>query len=129
MPELNIFAFHGGSLLPILLVCHIIADWFLQNEYVAKNKSNWKHPCAYSHSLLHFVLYSVVTSWQIAAFIAILHFIIDLRFILVWWKNLIGQTTTGEAALHVAIWQDQGAHFIVLVIACMINHNMKGFGF
>lgn len=100
------------------VLAHIIADWFLQNAWMADNKANWRHAAAWVHSGIHLFALLFVFPPLVALAVAVAHFLIDLRFILRWWRKTIRQTTEGPAAIHVAFWQDQAAHYIVLCIAC-----------
>lgn len=91
------------------MVLHLIADWPLQNDWMANNKMKrresyyrmtrglaktvwWhRHPAAYVHSGIHGVLLALVFGW-VAAPLAFLHLLIDTRVPVVWWSNFIGQT-------------------------------------
>lgn len=102
------------------LVAHLVADWFLQNEWMALNKVNPRHPAGYIHAAIHGLLvllfgFPVATS----IWLAVVHWLIDLRVGLAWWRRHTGQTTEGPMAIHVAIWQDQAAHLIALFIAAV----------
>jgi hypothetical protein len=55
-----------------------------------------------------------------ALLLALSHLLIDTRVPLAWWRRIFRQTTTGEAALHVAMWSDQVAHISMLAIAALI---------
>jgi hypothetical protein len=56
----------------------------------------------------------------VALAIGVIHYIIDLRFLLRWWRRVFRQTTTGDVALHVAIWGDQVAHIAVIAAAALL---------
>ena len=102
------------------LIAHIVADWFLQNEWQALNKTSWRHPAAWVHSGLHFLCLLFVFPPFVAFLLAASHFLIDLRVGLLCWRRLIKQTTEGPIAIHVAFWQDQGAHVLCLAIAARL---------
>lgn len=100
------------------LTAHLIADWFLQNDWMAVNKVNPEHPAGFIHAAIHGLLMLLFGfPWPTSLWIAIAHWLIDLRVALAWWRRAFGQTTEGPMAVHVAIWQDQAAHLIVLFIA------------
>lgn len=114
---MNPFDLSASDLLIWGIVLHLIADWPLQNEWMAKNKvrradlgtipgdgvkrarghlhpySLWfiRHPAAYVHSGIHGLLLAIVFGWA-AVPLAIAHLIIDSRWIVVKWSKLIGQT-------------------------------------
>lgn len=122
------------------LIAHLVADWFLQNAWQANNKSNLRHPAAWVHWCLHNACmlvawwytnpHATVASLWGALIVPVTHLLIDTRKPLVWWRKLIGQTVVdpeqdpgsfhNQAATHVAFWQDQAAHIIVLGIASAI---------
>lgn len=106
------------------VLVHLVCDWFLQNDWMARNKANLTHPAAWVHGGIHFVgmLLIFAPFWAIS--IAILHMLIDTRVPLVWWRRVYHQTTTGDVALHVAIWEDQVAHVVVVAIAALLSGGM-----
>lgn len=99
------------------VVLHLIADWPLQNDWMANHKMNrrvrkmqhgdgimtpprpyqppdrwWdRHPAAYVHAGIHLVFLALVFGWA-AIPLAIVHLIIDTRAPVVWWSKLVGQT-------------------------------------
>lgn len=99
---------------------HLIVDWMLQWEDMAIRKVNLRLPEGYIHAGLHAFMLLAVFSWQWALLIGVIHLIIDTRIPLDWWRKTYKQTTTGEMAIHVAIWQDQVAHWIVICIAALL---------
>lgn len=110
------------------LLAHLLADWFLQNDWQADNKSNLRHPAAWVHCALHAAC--LTTVWPIAAalIVAVSHALIDTRKPLVWWRTLTGQkqwrldhsAEKNAIAVHVAFWQDQAAHMLVLGIVAAV---------
>ena len=99
-------------------IAHHIADWFLQNEWMALNKATLSNPLAgLVHMFIHCALSALVFPYPVAFYIALSHWFIDLRFGLAWWRKWFHQTTEGPFAIHVAIWQDQVAHWVVIYLA------------
>lgn len=100
------------------ILLHSYIDWFLQSHAVAINKSNWRKPHGYFHAVTHIVIQLVIFPIEWAIVIGVLHFIIDTRIPLQYWRRLFSQTTEGEMAIHVQIWQDQTAHwFVIMAVA------------
>jgi hypothetical protein len=107
------------------IIVHLFCDWILQNHYLAINKVSPLHPAAWIHSGIHLLGLLLIFPLPTALGIAIIHFWIDTRGPLQLWRKFFRQTTTGDVALHVAIWSDQVAHIVVLAIAALIVGGMK----
>lgn len=114
---MNPFDLDATGLMIWGLVIHLIADWPLQNDWMAKNKMKradlgeipgdgmmfppgrmrpytiWfiRHPAAYVHASIHGFLLALVFGW-IAIPLAVVHLIIDTRWPVVKWSKFIGQT-------------------------------------
>lgn len=113
----------GATIFVWSLLIHAFVDWFLQSNWQAQNKSSLKHPASWIHSGLHFVFMLIVFPWYLAAFVAVTHLVIDIRKPLVWWRKMARQcqmenpeiySRNDMNAMHVAFWQDQMAHWIIL---------------
>jgi len=102
------------------IMAHLSADWLLQNQWMADNKSTVGHPAGILHALIHALALTLVFPRRVALLLGVIHYIIDLRFLLRWWRETFRQTTTGPAALHVAIWSDQTAHFLTIAAAALL---------
>lgn len=99
------------------ILIHLVADWFFQNDWMAKNKAKrwvttimeanyrwetgesgapgrwWlRHPAAYVHAGIHGVCLLLVFPWWAALIVAILHLIIDTRSPLEYWGKFTRQT-------------------------------------
>lgn len=102
------------------IVIHLIIDWLFQNDWIARNKANLRHPAGWLHAIGHGVGLALLFPWYYAALIALLHLIIDTRIPLAAWRRLYRQTEMGDVALHVAIWCDQVAHIAVIALFALI---------
>lgn len=123
---MNPFDLNATGLMIWGLVLHLIADWPLQNDWMAQNKmkrrvdrvfhdsdpyyegyttirSHWfeRHPSAYVHAGIHGLLLAVIFGW-VAIPLAIVHLIIDTRAPVVWWSKLVKQTQ--PSGLSGAAW-------------------------
>lgn len=98
------------------LVMHIIGDWILQNDWMATNKPNLKHPAAWIHGAIHAALLTFVLGWQAGLIIGVFHMLIDTRIPFRWWQKTFRMTGEGPNAVHVAIWTDQVMHVLCLAI-------------
>src|SRR5512139_1567365 len=99
------------------LVAHLVADWLLQNDWMARYKGSLRHPAAWVHGGIYAVMVGLALgSWQAGLVLGLVHILIDTRQPLGWWRKVYRQTTEGPAALHVAIWSDQALHLAALAI-------------
>ena len=102
------------------ILIHLFVDWFFQNDWMATNKVNPRHPAGYVHTLSHGVALLLVFPIWAAATVAVLHYLIDLRSPLTWWKKVFRQTREGDIAMHVGIWSDQVAHFTTIALVAIL---------
>jgi len=101
------------------IVAHLIADWLLQSLWMAKYKTDLKHPAAWVHAGVHTILYLFIFPLPIAILLGVIHMLIDTRKPLQWWGKYIEQTHKGEAAMHITIWRDQTLHILFLALAAL----------
>jgi hypothetical protein len=121
------------------IVLHLIADWPLQNDWMAKNKMRIFHPAGSVHAFIHGFLLSFVFGW-VAIPLAAAHYFIDLRKPVQWWSRLVRQTqpqnriyyqrmntwqTTEEIPLYdvgleVRFWTDQVFHIVCVAVAALL---------
>ena len=109
-----------------LLAAHLVADFFLQNEWMSNNKANPRHVAGYVHAGLHGLCVLPFTPWWVALVVAVSHFFIDLRAPLLWWGRLVKQSPLSLKAARAMtpaqseglacffMLRDQAAHIIVL---------------
>ncbi len=98
------------------IVAHLIADWIFQNDWMARNKTNLRHPAAWVHSGIHLIAMLFIFPIWAAILIAGTHMLIDTRKPVQFWQRIFRQTTTGPSALTVSIWLDQVFHITILAI-------------
>lgn len=101
------------------VVIHLVCDWLLQNDWMARNKASLTHPAAWVHGGIHLIGMMLIFAPIYALAIAIVHMLIDTRVPLAWWRRIYRQTSTGDVALHVAIWTDQVAHVAVIAVMAL----------
>ena len=108
----------ASDVLAWAIVIHLVVDWLLQNEWMACNKTNLKHPAAYVHSGLHALGLLLVFPWYLAFGVGVTHLLIDTRRPVTWWIAKIKQMPrTAPVYKDVEIWMDQIFHLLMLVIA------------
>lgn len=102
------------------IVIHLICDWIFQNHWMAINKTNTRHPAGYVHGAIHALGMALVFPVPAAIAIGFSHWLIDLRFIMGWWRGFYRQTTEGVFALTVAVWGDQVVHVVIIALAAIL---------
>ena len=98
------------------LVLHLIGDWLLQNDWMARCKVDLRHPAAWVHAGIHAVLLSLVLGWVGGLVLGLVHMLVDTRVPQQWWRRIFRQTQEGEIALHVAVWADQVIHIATIAL-------------
>ena len=85
----------------ILVICHLIGDYFLQSDFIAKTKGqNWYH------LFVHCILY--VVPFYIA-------FGLDLRLVIIFISHVIIDAL--KARYHaISYLGDQVIHYVIMVI-------------
>lgn len=101
-------------------VAHLVADWMLQNEWMALNKMQLRHPAAWAHSGIHTLLLWFVLPWHLAVLVGITHLLIDTRKPLIWWMQVVKRMHTGPHRMLVEVWLDQVFHITVLALVALI---------
>ena len=101
-------------------VIHLVVDWLFQNEWIATNKTDLRHPAGYLHALVHGVALLLVFPPLAALAVAVVHLLIDTRRPLAWWASIMSQTPSGEVGASVHIWRDQALHIAVIAIVALV---------
>ena len=96
------------------LVAHLIADWVLQNDWMARNKSNLVHPAALVHFLINAVLMGLALGWIAGLILGAVHVLIDTRLPMEWWRGFFRQTADGPYGVITAVWADQVLHITAI---------------
>lgn len=104
------------------IIIHLVCDWLLQNEWMAKGKVKFGSKPSLVHGIIHSAFSTMIFTFPANTIIMIAHMFIDTRIPLQWWRRVFRQTTEGDMAIHVAIWEDQVLHIVVIVIAAWLQH-------
>jgi hypothetical protein len=133
----NPFDLSASDLLVWGIVLHLIADWPLQNDWMANNKADLHNVAGYVHAGIHGLLLALVFGWA-AAPLALAHLLIDTRKPVVWWSRLVRQTQpyvaflptkdkgapmltpAVDVGLMVRFWTDQVFHITCIAIAALV---------
>lgn len=162
---MNPWQLSSSALLIWGIALHLVADFPLQNDWMARNKAKrvnlgefpgdgimyapsrmhpytvWflRHPAAYIHAGIQTFCLAFVFGWA-AALIGLAHLIIDCRWVVVKWSQLMKQTQPSgrtietyaaesmytvvepvyDMALEVRIWTDQVFHIACLMVAALL---------
>ena len=105
------------------IVIHLVCDWLLQNDWMARHKSSLLHPAAWIHSGIHFAGALLIFPLPFALIVGVTHILIDTRRPLVWWRRVYRQTTDPKNlfTMHVAVWGDQMAHILVIALVALMT--------
>jgi hypothetical protein len=102
------------------VMVHLVADWLLQNEWMALNKADLRHPAAWVHSGIHTVGLLLIFTWPAALLIGLTHLLIDTRRPLLWWMRVVKQMPAAERLPIVEIWLDQVMHSTVIAAVALM---------
>jgi hypothetical protein len=98
------------------LVASLVADWLLQNDWMARNKTSLRHPAAWVHTAIHALLLTLALGWQGGLVLAAVHLVVDTRVPLNWWQRVFRQTREGPVAPLLRIAADQVLHIAALAL-------------
>jgi hypothetical protein len=99
---------------------HLVVDWLFQNEWIAENKANLRHPAGYLHAAAHGLALLFVFPPLTACALGVAHLLIDSRRPLRWWASVMSQTTEGPIAVPLHIWRDQTLHLATIAVAALL---------
>ena len=110
-----------------LLLGHLVGDYILQNDAMAKSKSlkGWRghfwcflHCIIYAYTVSFFLWFGGFKNGPLAMTIAFLtHYPIDRYSLGKRWMDFYGQTTEGPFAPIIYVGVDNGAHLVLMWIA------------
>lgn len=119
------------------IVCHLVADWPLQSDWMSRNKTRiFRHPAGVVHAGIHGLLFASIFGW-VAIPLAYSHLLIDTRKPVEWWSKLMRQTQpTGirvsagdrrnrervavlDVGMYVRMQMDQVFHIICVAVAAL----------
>lgn len=98
------------------LVATLVADWLLQNDWMARNKTSLRHPAAWVHAGIHALLLGLALGWLAGLVLATIHLIVDTRRPMMFWQKIYQQTTDGLVGTIVKIAADQVMHIVAIAI-------------
>ena len=92
------------------LVAHLLADWLLQNDWMAMHKMSLKHPASWVHALIHGLCLALALNPVAGLVLGLVHLLIDTRVPLDWWMRVIKKCDKAPNREMIAVWTDQVMH-------------------
>jgi hypothetical protein len=105
------------------LVAHLLADWVLQNDWMARNKMSLGHPAAWTHAAIHGLCLGLALGWQAGLVLGVVHLLIDTRIPVAWWMRNFKKCDQAPEAGSIAIWLDQTLHIICIALWVALVRN------
>jgi hypothetical protein len=96
------------------LVAHLVADWVLQNDWMALNKRSLRHPAAWVHAAIQGLCLSLALGWLAGLVLGFVHLLIDTRVPMDWWIRFFKKSGKAPEATSIAIWLDQTLHIVCI---------------
>lgn len=98
------------------LVAHLVADWVLQNDWMARNKTSLRHPAAWTHAAIQAMCLALALGWQAGLVLGAIHLLIDTRVPVAWWIRVFKKCGQAPEAGGIAIWLDQTLHILCIAV-------------
>ena len=98
------------------LVAHLVADWILQNDWMARYKTSLRHPAAWTHAAIQAACLGLALGWPAGLVLGFVHLLIDTRVPVAWWIRVFKKCAQAPEAGSIAIWLDQTLHVVCIAI-------------
>ncbi len=92
------------------LVAHLVADWLLQNDWMAVHKANLRHPAGWVHASIHAVLLGLALGWLGGIVLGVSHLLLDTQWPVNWWVRVFKKCDGAPHAVLIRIGTDQAIH-------------------
>ena len=96
------------------LVAHLVADWVLQTDWMARNKISLRHPAAWTHAAIQAVCLGLALGWQAGLVLGFVHLLIDTRAPVAWWMRVFKKCDSAPQAALIRLWTDQVTHIAAI---------------
>jgi hypothetical protein len=93
---------------------HLVADWILQNDWMARNKKSLRHPAAWTHGGIQGLFLGLALGWQAGIVLGFIHLLLDTRVPVAWWIRVFKKCGQAPLAGMIEIGLDQSIH-----VACL----------
>ena len=96
------------------LVAHLVADWLLQNDWMALHKTKLWHPAGWVHAGIHALCLGLALGPLAGAVLSGVHLLLDTRVPLDWWIRVFKRSEKAPEARLIAVWTDQVIHIAAI---------------
>jgi hypothetical protein len=96
------------------LVAHLVADWLLQNSWMAVNKTTLRHPAGWVHAGIHGICLGLALDPLAGLLLGVVHLLIDTRVPVNWWIRIFKKSEEAPEARLIAVCTDQVLHITTL---------------
>jgi hypothetical protein len=96
------------------LIAHLVADWILQNDWMALNKTSLRHPASWVHGAIQGLCLGLALGWLAGLVLGFVHLLIDTRVPMDWWIRFFKESSKAPEAASIAIWLDQTLHIVCI---------------
>jgi hypothetical protein len=97
------------------VVAHLVADWLLQNSWMAVNKVSLRHPAGWVHGGINAACLGWALGWPAGLVLGLIHVLVDTRRPLDWWVQNFKKSDTAPDARLIRLVTDQVMHFVCIV--------------
>jgi hypothetical protein len=96
------------------LIAHLVADWLLQNDWMARNKQNLRHPAGWVHAAIHALLLGLALGWMGGLVLGVLHLLVDTGRPVNWWLRVFKKCERAPQVELIRICTDQVVHIAAI---------------
>ncbi len=84
------------------LMAHLVADWLLQTNWMATNKTNLRHPAGWVHAGIHAICLGLALGPVGGVVLGGIHLVLDTRAPLAWWIRVFNRCLGGTGAVVIS---------------------------
>lgn len=98
------------------IIAHLAADWVLQTDWMARNKTSLLHPSAWTHGAIQGLCLGLALGWQAGLVLGFVHMLQDTRVPVAWWMRVFKRCDKAPEAGFIGLWLDQAIHILCLAL-------------
>ncbi|HSO19407.1 MAG TPA: DUF3307 domain-containing protein [Desulfosarcina sp.] len=103
------------------MIAHLVADWMLQTDWMARHKMNLKHPAGWIHAAIHGLCLTWALNWVAGLVLGVAHLLIDTRVPLEFWMRRVKMCKEAPNAAVIAVGLDQTMHVVCIAAWLALN--------